>query len=576
MPPPPVLPRISDDVLSLKEALVELRRDLHRHPELAFQETRTAARVAAFLEGAGLDVRTGLGGTGVLATARGGDGPTVLLRVDMDALPLQEQNEAPYRVDGRRGDARLRPRRPHRHGGGGGAGARRAARCAGEVRMLFQPAEEGEGGAQAVVKDGALEGVDVVLGVHLWNELAVGTLGVKAGPLMAAVDRLTITVRGQGGHGGKPHRAADPVVAAAHVVTALQTIVSREVAPVDSAVVTIGAIHGGQAFNVIPDEVELLGTIRTFDPALRAHHAGAHRAASPRGSREAMRCEAEVAVTNGNPAVINDPKVAALARRAAARVVGEDEGRGARSPPWAARTWPSTSRRPPAASCSWAPPTPPAASTTTTTTRASTSTRTPSPSAASSWCRRRRRRCGPERASYCPDLGVQRRLVHPAPHDLVADAGLLRHRDRAPRRDRDRRVDQVLLEVARAGRGVAGQGEAGQGLQVDVVEPADARLQHAPAPHGHAALPAVALDGQGLGVAAHPSHLDVDDAAGAEVEGVAGVVQAVDRLVEADGRADLLLQRGVVHDVVPGQGLLDHHELVGGPARGRGARRSRV
>src|SRR5207237_6667157 len=140
---------------------------------------------------------------------------------------------------------------------------------AGTVRMLFQPAEEGEGGAQAVIRDGGLEGVDVVLGVHLWNELPVGTIGVKSGPLMAAVDRLAIVVSGRGGHGGKPHRAADPVVAAAQVIGALQTVVAREVSPVEAAVVTIASIHGGQAFNVIPDEDVLAGTIATCAAALR-------------------------------------------------------------------------------------------------------------------------------------------------------------------------------------------------------------------------------------------------------------------------------------------------------------------
>ena len=312
--------RISSDVAALGLELVSLRRDLHRHPELAWQESRTAARVRAFLEGSRLELRT-VGGTGVLAVARGGSGPTVLLRVDMDALPLQEQNDVPY--------ASAVPGVMHACGHDGhtamGAAAARALSgrsLAGEVRLLFQPAEEGEGGAQAVVRDGALDGVDAVLGIHLWNELEVGTLGVKAGPLMAAVDRLTITVRGQGGHGGKPHRARDPVVAAAHVVTALQSIVSREVAPLDAAVVTIGAIHGGQAFNVIPDLVELLGTIRTFDPELRrCMPERITRIAS--GVAEALGCRAEVAVTRGNGAVVNDPVVAALARRAATRVVGE-------------------------------------------------------------------------------------------------------------------------------------------------------------------------------------------------------------------------------------------------------------
>ncbi|HEX6736830.1 MAG TPA: amidohydrolase, partial [Vicinamibacteria bacterium] len=261
------MPSISPDIQSLGEALVALRRDLHAHPELAYAEHRTAQKVAGFLEGSGLAVRTGVGGTGVVASLGSGR-PTVLLRVDMDGLPIQEQTGASY--------ASQVPGAMHACGHDGhvamGAVAARALaarRPGGSVRLLFQPAEEGEGGAQAMVAEGVLDGVDVVLGVHLWNELPVGTLGVKAGPLMAAVDRLRIVVHGQGGHGGKPHRAADPVVAAAHVVTALQAIVSREVSPVAPAVVTLGSIHGGQAFNVIPDDVVLTGTIRTFDEELR-------------------------------------------------------------------------------------------------------------------------------------------------------------------------------------------------------------------------------------------------------------------------------------------------------------------
>jgi amidohydrolase len=161
-----------------------------------------------------------------------------------------------------------------------------------------------------------------VLGIHLWNELPVGTLGVKAGPLMAAVDRLKIVVRGRGGHGGMPQRANDPVVAAAHVVTALQTLVSREVSPLQSAVVTIGSIHGGEAFNVIPDEVTLLGTIRSYDPELRRSMPERIRRLAG-GVAEGLGCQAVVELDAGNPAVVNDPQVAELARRAAVRVVGE-------------------------------------------------------------------------------------------------------------------------------------------------------------------------------------------------------------------------------------------------------------
>jgi amidohydrolase len=314
---PPLLP----DVRALFPEIVAWRRDFHQHPELAYAETRTAARVVELLAGTGLEMRTGLGGTGVTATTAERPGPTVLLRVDMDALPIQEDSTAPY--------ASRRPGVMHACGHDGhvamGVGAARALATralARRVRVLFQPAEEGEGGAQAVVRDGALDDVDVVLGVHLWNELPVGTIGVKEGPLMAAVDRLRITVRGRGGHGGKPHRAADPVVAAAHVVVALQTVVAREVSPIEPAVVTIGAVHGGQAFNVIPDEVVLTGTIRTFDAALRRSMPERIRRVAA-GVTEALQCRAEVEVKEGNPPVVNDGAVAEMARGVAARVVGE-------------------------------------------------------------------------------------------------------------------------------------------------------------------------------------------------------------------------------------------------------------
>ena len=312
---------LSAEVVRLTPDLIALRREIHRHPELAYAETETAARIARALDG--IPVRTGVGGTGVVATLGGGRGRTVLLRVDMDGLPIQEQSEADY--------ASKVPNAMHACGHDGhvamGVTAARilaGKKLAGTVKMLFQPAEEGEGGAQAMVAGGVMEGVDLTMGVHLWNEMPVGTLGVKAGPLMAAVDRVRIVIHGRGGHGGRPQASADPVVAAAQVVTALQTVVSRECNPVHSAVLTIGSIHGGEAFNVIPDECTLLGTIRTFDSALRkSMPERVTRIAS--GVAEALGCRAEVEVKAGNPAVVNDPAIADLARRAAARVVGEDK-----------------------------------------------------------------------------------------------------------------------------------------------------------------------------------------------------------------------------------------------------------
>jgi amidohydrolase len=243
----------------------------------------------------------------------------------MDGLPIQEQTGATY--------ASQRPGVMHAcghdgHVAMGAVAAKILAQRAlpGAVRICFQPAEEGEGGAQAVIRDGALEGANWVFGVHLWNELPVGTLGVRSGPLMAAVDRLKIVIEGRGGHGAQPQRCADPVVAAAHVVTALQTIASRESSPLEPVVVTIGAIHGGQAFNVIPDEVVLTGTLRSFSAELRnSLPERIERIAS--GVAQAFRCTAKVEVRKGNPSVVNHPEATAIARRAAVKVVGDENVR---------------------------------------------------------------------------------------------------------------------------------------------------------------------------------------------------------------------------------------------------------
>jgi amidohydrolase len=311
-----------DIVLPFRDDLIALRRAIHQEPELAFEERRTAARVSSFLEGRpGLTLRNGVGGTGVVATVRESSGPSILLRVDMDGLPIHESTGASY--------ASRTPGVMHACGHDGhvamGAVAAKVLaerRPAGAVHVLFQPAEEGQGGAEAVAADGVMDGIDRVIGIHLWNELPVGTIGVKAGPLMAAVDRFKITVTGRGGHGAAPHRSADPIVAAAHVVTALQTIVAREVSPLASAIVTVGTLHGGTAFNVIPEDVVLTGTLRSFDAALRrSMPERLQRIAG--GVAGGLGCRALVQVETGSAAVVNDPAVAEIARRAAAAVVGD-------------------------------------------------------------------------------------------------------------------------------------------------------------------------------------------------------------------------------------------------------------
>lgn len=298
-------------------ALVETRRDLHRHPELGFEERRTAGIVEERLSRLGLSPRTGVGRTGVTAS-RG----AILLRADMDALPLSEQTGAPY--------ASTVPDVMHACGHDGHvaialAMAQRLSGTpdAGRVRFLFQPAEESAGGARACAADGVLEGVTAAFGLHLWNQLPVGTIGLSRGALMAAVDEFSIDVEGPGGHGAAPHETSDAIVAAARIVEALQTIVSREISPLDPAVVTIGSIHGGSAFNIIPKSVRLTGTARCFSET-------AHRALPEkmerivRGTAEAAGVTARLEYKRVNRATVNNPDMADLVIGVVRRLVGEE------------------------------------------------------------------------------------------------------------------------------------------------------------------------------------------------------------------------------------------------------------
>ena len=253
---------------ALRDELIDRRRDFHRHPELAFQEHRTAGIVADELNSLGLEVQTGVGKTGVIGILEGAnDGPTILYRADMDALPIQEENEAEYvsRAAGKMhacghdghtaialGIAKLLNKRREQMGG--------------RVKFVFQPAEEVGSGASSMIDDGALESPapDRTLGIHLWNDLEVGTVSVVDGPTMSGAGVFEITVTGKGGHGAMPHQTADPIVCSAQIIVALQSIVSRNIDPLDTVVLTIGELHGGSARNIIPQTVSFSGSFRLF------------------------------------------------------------------------------------------------------------------------------------------------------------------------------------------------------------------------------------------------------------------------------------------------------------------------
>jgi amidohydrolase len=303
-----------------------LRRELHQRPELAFEEHETARRVAGILAGAGLEVRTGLARTGVLGILRGDrPGRTMLIRADMDALPVQEAPGRPY---GSRVAGKMHACGHDGHVAMAATAARVLARAraslAGNVVFAFQPAEETTGGAELMIKAGALDDpqVDAAIGIHLANTLPLGQVSAQAGPITASTDGFRLTITGQGGHAARPHLCVDPIVVTFAVGTALQTLVTRERSPAQPAVLTVGAIHGGTAGNVIADEVELRGTLRTYDPAVR-RHLKQRMEELVTGIAGAMRAGARVEWDEGYPSTVNDPQMVDLVRQAAAQVVGE-------------------------------------------------------------------------------------------------------------------------------------------------------------------------------------------------------------------------------------------------------------
>ena len=308
------------------EKLVHIRRDIHAHPELAYQEQRTAELVARHLAECGIEVHRGFGRTGVVGVLKAGEGPGMIgLRADMDALPLQERNTFAHRstIDGRM------------HGCGhdghtamllGAAEYLAATRnFDGTAVFIFQPAEEGEGGGRAMIEDGLFQRFPVhqVFGLHNWPGIAVGQMAVMAGPVMASADRFEIVLTGKGGHAAMPHQTADSIVAGSSLVQALQTIASRTLHPLDAVVVSVTQFHAGDAYNVIPAETVLRGTVRAFraevqdkiEQTMQRLCAGV---GDTYGVSVSMRFE------RGYPPTVNDAQAAAVCRAVAGEVLGAD------------------------------------------------------------------------------------------------------------------------------------------------------------------------------------------------------------------------------------------------------------
>ncbi len=306
--------------------LIAWRRDFHRHPEVNFEERRTSEVLRNFLEGLGLPVRAAAG-TGLIAPLEGRPGGrTVALRADMDALPIPEEGEKEYRSQN--------PGAAHACGHDGHMAilmgtaeilCRMKEDFRGRVVFIFQPAEEKPpGGAKLMIEAGALGGVDAVFGLHLWQPLPTGCLGIVKGPMMANSDSFAITVRGKGGHGSMPQTAVDPILAAAHLVTGAQSIVGRNVDPLKPGVVSFGLISGGTTFNIIPGEVRLIGTVRSFHPEVQEVVEKRLRELAE-GTCRAFGATAEVCYEKGYPALVNHPEMTDLVLDVARRVLGEEK-----------------------------------------------------------------------------------------------------------------------------------------------------------------------------------------------------------------------------------------------------------
>ena len=312
--------------------LSRIRRHFHENPELGFEEFRTSAHIADLMEGLGLEVRRNVAQTGVVALLRGGKpGKTVAIRADIDALPVQELNDVPYKSK--------TPGKMHACGhdvhitaaiGAAMLLAQHRESLAGNVKFLFQPAEEGPGGAEPMIQDGALENprVDAIIGGHVWGSLDSGVVEVLPGPIMASADIIRLTIHGKGGHAAHPHTSIDPIVIGSEIVSALQKIVSRQTDPTEAAVISICLFRAGDTFNVIPNSAYLEGTVRTLNNTLRQEIPKKIESVI-RGITEPYGATYELDYTFSYPATINDPGVTESVRQSAAKILGAENVRTA-------------------------------------------------------------------------------------------------------------------------------------------------------------------------------------------------------------------------------------------------------
>ena len=310
-----------------KDRIIKIRRDLHRIPETAYTEKKTSAYAADYLNSLELEVQTGIaqyGMVGLLKTGR--PGPTLMIRADMDALPLKEDTGLDFASE-HEGAMHACGHDAHMAMVLGAATVltRIKNELTGTIKFLFQPAEEGPGGAKPMVAAGVMENpkVDYSIGCHVWPDIPEGTIGVRSGPFLAAMDRFDLKIMGRGGHGAMPHLCTDALEVGTQVVNALQRIASRQTDPLEPTVVTVGTFHAGTAFNIIPGEAELSGTTRTFDPETwKTWEARVEKVV--RGVCESMGVDFELKYSQGYPVTINDESAAEVVRRCAAKVVGED------------------------------------------------------------------------------------------------------------------------------------------------------------------------------------------------------------------------------------------------------------